>query len=191
MLVVDHDALETIDLLDFVHEVARQRLDAPDGQDVVRCRVAVEDVVALLDDVAFLQMERLALRDQVLDRLDAILVRLDDDAALVLVVASEPHRAVDLRDDRVVLRLAGLEQLGDARQTARDVLGLRAFHRNTRENVTGTDRRTRLDREDGVHRQEVAGVGAARELGDRAVLGADHDGRLQVGTAGLARQSMT
>jgi len=36
----------------------------------VRRRVAVEDVVALLDDVAVLQMERLALRDEVLDRLE-------------------------------------------------------------------------------------------------------------------------
>ena len=71
VLVVDQHALQPVDLLDLVDEIGGQRLDAPDGQDVVRCRIAVEDVVALLDDVAFLEMERLALRDQVLDRLDA------------------------------------------------------------------------------------------------------------------------
>ena len=60
----------------------------------MRRRVAVEDVVALLDGVAFLQMDVLALRDQVLDRLDALLVRLDRDAALVLVVLAEADRAV-------------------------------------------------------------------------------------------------
>ena len=101
----------------------------------MRRRVAVEDVVALLDGVAVLQMERLALRDQVLDRLQRRVVRLDDDAALVLVVAPEADRAVDLGDDGVILRTARLEQLGHPRQTAGDVLGLGAFHRDTREHV--------------------------------------------------------
>jgi hypothetical protein len=67
VLVVDGHALEAIDLLDLVDEVGGQLLDALDRQDVVRRRVAVEDVVALLDRVAVLEMERLALRDQVLD----------------------------------------------------------------------------------------------------------------------------
>ena len=71
MLVVDHNALQAIDFLDFVDEVGSQRLDALDRQDVVRRRIAVEDVVALLDGVAVLKMERLALRDQVFDRLEA------------------------------------------------------------------------------------------------------------------------
>jgi hypothetical protein len=42
--------------------------------------------------------------------------------ALALGVLAEGDLAVDLGDDRVVLRLAGLEQLGDAGQTAGDVL---------------------------------------------------------------------
>ena len=93
MLVVDDHALQPVDLLDLVDEVGGKLLDALDRQDVVRRRSAVEDVVALLDDVAFLQMEVLALRDQVLDRLAALLLRLDDDPALVLVVAAELDRA--------------------------------------------------------------------------------------------------
>ncbi len=70
MLVVDQHALQPVDLLDLVDEVGGQCLHALDRQDVVRRRVAVEDVVALLDGVAVLEMERLALRDQVLDRLE-------------------------------------------------------------------------------------------------------------------------
>ena len=65
-------ALQPVDLLDLVDEVVGQRLDALDRQDVVRRRVAVDDVVALLDDVAVLHGDVLALRDQVLDRLGAI-----------------------------------------------------------------------------------------------------------------------
>ena len=82
-------------------------------------------------------MERLALRDQVLDRLQRRIVRLDDDAALVLVVAPEADRAVDLGDDGVILRTTRLEQFGHPRQTAGDVLGLGAFHRDTRDHVAG------------------------------------------------------
>ena len=96
------DALEPIDLLDLVDEVAGKLLDALDRQDVVRRRVAFDDEVALLDHVAVLQVDVLALGDEILPRLLALVVRLDGDAPLVLVVAAEPHRAGDFRDDRVI-----------------------------------------------------------------------------------------
>ena len=69
VLVVDADALQPVDVLDLVHEIVRELLDALNRKDVVRRRVAFDDVVALLDEVAILQMDVLALRDQVLDRL--------------------------------------------------------------------------------------------------------------------------
>ena len=78
VLVVDHNALQTVDFLDFVDEVGSECLHALDRQDVVRCRVTVEDVVTLFDIVAILKMEGLALRDQVFDRLDTVFRRLDD-----------------------------------------------------------------------------------------------------------------
>jgi hypothetical protein len=40
------------------------------------------------------------------------------------------HGAVDLADDRVILRFAGFEQLGHAGQTASDVLGLGGLARD-------------------------------------------------------------
>ncbi len=46
VLVVDRHALQSVDLLDFVHEEVGQGLDAQDAQDVVRIRVAVDDVLA-------------------------------------------------------------------------------------------------------------------------------------------------
>ena len=103
MLVVDQHALQTIDLLDFIDEVTSELFHALDGQDVVRRRVAVEDIFTLFNGIAFLKVERLALGDQILDRLATVLMRLDDDATLVLVVATEPDRAIDLGDDGVIL----------------------------------------------------------------------------------------
>ena len=52
--------------------------------------------------------------------------------------------------------------------------------------------RAGIDREDGVDREQVAGIAAARELEDLAVLALDDDRRTQVGRRGSSvRQSMT
>ena len=77
VLVVDLHALEPVDLLDLVDQIVGELLDALDRQDVVRRRIAFDDVVALLDGVAVLKMDVLALRDQILRRLHVLLGRLD------------------------------------------------------------------------------------------------------------------
>ena len=147
----------------------------------MRRRIAFDDVVALLDRVAVLQMDVLALRDQILRGLHVLLGRLDGEPALVLVVLAELHGAGDLGDDRRVLRPARLEQLRHPRQTAGDVAGLGAFGRDTRDHVARLDLAAEIDRQNGVDRQQVAGIAAARELLDLAVLALDDDRRLQVG----------
>src|SRR5205085_6559733 len=157
--------------------------DALDRQDVVRRRIAFDDEVALFDDVAVLQVDVLALRNQVLARLLGLVHGLDRDAALVLVVAAEADRARDFRDDRRVLWLAGLEQFSHARQTARDVAGLGALGGDTRQDVAGLDLRAGVDRQNAVDRQHVAGIAATCELQDLAVLALDHDGRTQISPA--------
>ena len=110
-------------------------------------------------------------------------VRLDDDPALVLVVAPEPHRAADLGDDGVVLRPARLEELRHPRQTAGDVARLGAFERDTREHVAGLHRRARIDRQDGVDGEQVARFAAALGLHDLALLVLDHHRRPQLRAA--------
>ena len=185
VLVVDRHALQPIDLLDLVHQVGGQLLDALDRKDVVRGRVAVHDEVADLHHVAVLQVDVLALRDQVLDRLGTI-VRGQRQATLVLVVAAELDRAGLLRDDGRILRTTRLEQLRHARQTARDVAGLGALGGDTGEHVAGLDLRARIGREDRVDRQQVAGVAATGELGDLAVLALDDHRRTQIRRTGGA-----
>ena len=152
----------------------------------MRRRIAVEDVFALLDEVAFLNRQMLALRDEIFDRLLRIVLRHDADAALVLVVAPEFDATRDFGDDRVVLRTARLEQLGNTRQTAGDVAGLGAFERDTGENVACLDLGTGIDRQNGIDRQQIAGFAATRQLVHFAVLVLDDHGRLEAVAALVA-----
>ena len=169
VLVVDAHALESVDLLDLVDQVLRQRPLAEHLEDVVRVRRTVHQRLAGADAVAFADRQVLALRDQVLARLADLGDH--EHLALALGVLAEVHDAVDLADDRVVLRLARLEQLGDARQTAGDVLGLRGLARDLRDDVAGLDVVAVVDEDVRADRQEVPrlALSRARELDGVAV----------------------
>ena len=68
VLVVDLHALEPVDVLDLVDDVARERLHPLEAQDVVRIGGAVDDRLALVDHLAVVHGDVLVLRDQVLVR---------------------------------------------------------------------------------------------------------------------------
>ena len=99
--------------------------------------------------VALLHRDVLALRDQILDRLTAVL-RTNDNTPLGLVIPAELDAALSFGDDRVVLGLARLEELCDTRQTTRDVTVLGGFTRNTGQDVAGLNLGPVLDRKDRV-----------------------------------------
>ena len=98
-------------------------------------RRTVHQRLARADALAFLHVDVHAARQRVLARLGARLVGDDDDLPLTLDDAAVLDEAVDFRDDRRLARLARLEELDDARQTARDVLRLRRLARDLREDV--------------------------------------------------------
>src|SRR5690606_18909658 len=126
--------------------------------------------------------ERLTFRDEVLDRLKALVSRLDDDAALVLVVAAEADRAIDLGDDGMVLRTASLEQFRNTRQTTGDVLGLGALEGNTRQNVAGRNAGAGFHGNDRIDAEQVTGIRATLGL-EGLPLRTDRDGGAQPVTA--------
>ncbi len=63
----------------------------------------------------------------------------DVDLALSLGDFAEAYDAIDLRDDRRIAGLAGLEELDDAGETAGDVLGARCFAWDLGKDVAGED----------------------------------------------------
>ena len=90
---------------------------------------------------------------------------LDDQALLALGVLAEADDARTLGQDRRILRLAGLEQVGHARQTTGDVAGLGRFLRDLGDDVADADRRAILQVDDRARRQQVL----RRQVGTRDV----------------------
>src|SRR5439155_15582701 len=116
----------------------------------------VHQRVALLDVVAGVDADRLAARHQVLalqaGRLAVLVHRLDDDGPLALLRLAELDAAGDLGHDGRVARAARLEDLGDARQTAGDVLGAADLARGVRQQRAGRHRLALADAEVGLLR---------------------------------------
>ena len=183
MLVIDRHALEAIDLLDLVDEIVGKLLDALNGQDVMRRRVTVEQILALLDGVAFLHRKMPSLGNQEFHGILGFVIRGDDDAPLILVVAAKLHRSRNFSDDGVVLRTPRLEQFGNAGQTTRDIAGLGALHGNTRQNVAALHFAARLDREHSIDRKQITRFRASAELADLALLVLDYHRRPKIGAA--------
>ena len=135
----------------------------------MRVRLAIGDDLALLHLLAFEHVEVAPLRNQLFVLVGGFIG--DDQAALALGFLAEAHRAGALRENRGILRLTGLEQVGHARQTAGDVASLRRLLRDTCDHVAHrhlgavfqADDRARRQR---VHRRYV-GVGE----GDFLALG--------------------
>src|SRR5215831_6968337 len=90
-------------------------------------RVALDDIVALFDDIAILQVDVLTLGNEIFLCLLALDAGLYGKAALVLIIAAEPDGAGNFRDDGGLFRPSRLEQLRNPRQSTGDVAGLGAL----------------------------------------------------------------
>ena len=161
VLVVDVDALQPVDFLDLVDQVLLQFLFAEHVQNVVRIARPIHQRLAGLDALAFLDVDVHAARQRVFALLAVVAYHVD--LALALGDFAVLDRAVDFGDHRRLARLARLEQLDYARQTAGDVFGLGGFARDLRQNVARVRLFAVTHHQVGVCRHEVfLGFAAAR-----------------------------
>src|SRR5262245_21814913 len=126
VLVVDRDALRAVYLLDLLHQVRLQGLNALDAQLLERVDGPLGQLLPDLDLVAVADEQAGPEADLVLHGVAAVLRRDGDPALLLLVVVLDLDRARDLGDPRLALGAPRLEQLDDARQAVRDVLARHA-----------------------------------------------------------------
>src|SRR6056297_1899314 len=155
VLVVDLHALEPIDVLDFLHQVIGQRLDAQQAKNVVRIELAVDDGFALLHVLAFEHLDLTPLRNQIFVRIALLVGNHQALLALGLLAVADGTRGFGKH--RRFLRTPGFEKVGHARQTTGDVAGLGRFLRNARQNVADFHFLTVTAVDHGAGRQEVLG----------------------------------
>ena len=179
MLVIDLDALEPIDLLDFIDQVLGNFFFAKDRQNIMGIGRAVHKGLARAHIIAFVHADVFALRDQILTRVSHL--GRDYNFALALGVFSEAHHAVDFGNNGVFLGLSHLEEFGNPGQTAGDVLCFRGLARNSCKNVSGEDLITLDHHQNGADRHEVARRAAFTNLGRFAFFVLDGDPGPHVG----------
>ena len=184
MLVIDVDALETVHVLDFFHQVVGKVLFTLDLQDVVQFGVALGEQLARFHEVAVGHGDMASLGNEVF--LEVAGLRGDDDLAFALGVRAKGDDAVDFGHNTLVLGFADFEKLGNPRQAADDVLGLRGFARLTGNDVARAHFVAVAHHDDRAHRQLEHGVhvrgGALLHL---ALFIHDGDGGLERGGAVL------
>src|SRR6478609_2487284 len=175
VLVVDVHALGAVDLLDLVHQVLLRGARAEDAQDLLRVHGTLHELRADGDVLPVLHEQARTLGHRVGDLLGAV-VRGEDETARALGVVDR-DAARELRDGRLTLGGAGLEELRDTRQTLRDVV--RGRHTT---GVEGTHRQLRARLADRLGRDDAHGLADVDELARReraaVALGARADARL-------------
>src|SRR5260370_11672389 len=137
-----------------VDQVGLRELFAEDGEQSVQVERAVNEGLARLDVVAFLNVDVDTAGNGVFLGGLAILASHENLAHALGDIAIFAH-AMDFADEGGVLGFAGFEQLDDARETAGDVLRLGGFSRDLREHVACLDFVTVLHHQVGAGRHEV------------------------------------
>ena len=132
-------------------------------------RGTIHQRIARRHALAFLHVDVDAARQRVFALL--AVVAHDVDLALALRQFAVLDHAVDLGHDRALARLARFEQFDHARQTAGDVLGLRGFARNLRDNVARVHFFAVMHHQVRMRRHEVlAGAAGSLDLDHRLPL---------------------
>ena len=154
VFVVDRHALEPVNLLDLIRDVPGQFRDALQPQDVMRRQRTIRHHFAPLDKFPFEHRNVAPLGNE---RFVGVgIQRRDHEPALAFRFLAEAHRAGCLRQNGRLLRLARLEQIGHAWQTARDVLRLAALLGYAGDDIADADRRAVFQVvQHGVRRQQI------------------------------------
>ena len=155
MLIVDLHALKPVDILNFLDQVRSQFRHATQSQDIVRSQITFGDGFALLNVFTLEYGDMPPFRDQ--HFMLNILGIGDDDTAFALGFLAKADCAGRLGQNGRILRFSGLEQIGNAGQTTRNVAGLAGFLRNPGQDVTHAYLIAIMDADDCTRGQEILG----------------------------------
>lgn len=180
VIVVDKKEMKEIELMDLVKEVGRKRLKEIDRKNVMRWRVEVEDIIKILDEVKVMKMERIEIRNEIIKRIDSIVVRIDNDEEIVIVVEKEKEGKIDIGDDGVVIRKERLKKLRKERKKKGDVIGIGDLNRKKGDKVERIKMRERIKRKDRLKGEKEEGIEKIRKFKDIEGIVIDENGRIEI-----------
>ena len=155
VLIVDFHTLEAVNVLHLVHDIVLHGRGALDAQDVGRSDGTVAKCCSGAHIVAFLNQDLLAERYQIFLHLAQSAGYLH--LAVTALDFTEGHLTVDFAHDSGVRRVAGLEELGDTRQTAGDVTcAARSGTRNLHKGFACADFLAFVVHQVRAHRQRIS-----------------------------------
>ena len=154
MLIVNLNALQTVNVLHFVGDVTRYRVHATKTQNVVRCFRTVGNHVTTFYTFTFEHVQLTPFRNHLFVRF-ATVYRGDNQTTFPFGFFTEGNDAADFSQDCRLFRTTCFEQIRNARQTTGDVLGTAGFLRNTRQGVTRADLYAIFQLNNRFTRQEV------------------------------------
>ena len=122
MLIVDFNALQTVNLLDFADQVVLGSNAALDSQDILRISMAFGQQCALDEHIALHHLQAVAERDQVaLGNRCAVIVNTGHFNVAALLGIVNMDGTGDLGHDSHCLRAAALEQFFNTRKTLSNI----------------------------------------------------------------------
>ena len=122
VLVIDLDALQPIDVLNFIDDVAGKLFHTLQPQNVMGIHWTIDNDFALIDNLPIMGHDVFVLRDQVL--MNSTIQLGNHQTLLALGVLAERDRTRNLSQHAGILGRTGFEQLGNTGQAASDVTRL-------------------------------------------------------------------
>ncbi|MNM57039.1 hypothetical protein D3C81_682260 [compost metagenome] len=138
VFIVNLNALQTVNFLHFVGDVAGNRMHTTQTQNVVRRFWAVRNNVTALHNFAFKHVELTPFWNHLFVSVAAVQWR-DYQATFAFGLFTERDNPADLSQDCRLFRTTSFEQVRNAWQTTGNILGTAGFLRNTRQGITRTD----------------------------------------------------
>ena len=151
VLVVDLHTLQTVNLLNLIDNILLNLHRAFNGKNISRSDCTVRKRSTCLDIVAVLCKNLLRGGDEV----GTLLAGLGGDCNLTVAAfqfLGYGYDTIDFSHNCRVGRVTGLEQLGNTRQTARDIASLTERTRNLDHDITGTQFLSLFDTDMGTDR---------------------------------------
>ena len=123
MFIVYLHTLQTVDFLDFIHDITRQRVHALQPENIVGCRRAVYDCLAFFHVFSLKDVDMTPLRHQQFMALPVLVGNYQ--SLFAFRILAEAYQAGLLRQNAGFLGFSCLEQIGNPGQPAGDVAGLK------------------------------------------------------------------